>query len=168
MPNPEAPGGALTGAPEKPSALAGPFEVWADGACSGNPGPGGWAAVLRNPTGKEKELTGAEAETTNNRMELTAAIRALSFLSSPSVVTLHTDSQYVQRGMSEWLPGWLRKGWKNSQGKAVVNRDLWEELMEAARRHEVTWQWVRGHAGDTMNERVDGLAVAVRKAKFGR
>lgn len=147
--------------------LAGPFEIWADGACSGNPGPGGWAAILRNPAGKEKEISGAAADTTNNQMELTAALEALKVLSKPSRVTMRCDSQYVVRGMTEWLPGWRARGWKKGDGKPVVNRELWEKLAAAEARHEVTWEWVRGHAGDTMNERVDRLAVQARVRYLG-
>ena len=134
-------------------------EIHADGACLGNPGPGGWGALLR--AGQvERELSGAEPDTTNNRMELMAAIRGLEALKSPCSVDLHTDSQYVQKGFSEWLPGWVRRGWKNAAGEPVKNKDLWERLRHAVAPHEVRWHWVRGHAGHPDNERVDRLARA--------
>lgn len=129
-------------------------EIWTDGACLGNPGPGGWAAVLTLGE-REKELVGGEPETTNNRMELMAAISALEALTRPSKVRLVSDSEYVIKGITEWLPGWRAKGWKK-----VKNRDLWERLAEATAPHDVSWEWVRGHSGDVMNERVDKLAVA--------
>jgi ribonuclease HI len=133
--------------------------VFSDGACSGNPGPGGWAYLIR--WGKvEKENSGGEAHTTNNRMELTAAARALQSLTRPCDVVVHTDSQYVVKGITEWIHGWRRKGWKNSQGKPVENRDLWEELFAATQPHTIKWLWVKGHAGHAENERVDALAVA--------
>lgn len=144
---------------------SGVVEIWTDGACLGNPGPGGWAAVLRLGE-REKELVGGEPETTNNRMELMAAISALEALKRPSKVRLVSDSEYVVKGITEWLPGWRAKGWKK-----VKNRDLWERLAEVAGRHEVTWEWVRGHSGDVMNERVDrgraaeGPGVAVSHSK---
>ncbi len=147
-------------------------EVHTDGACSGNPGPGGWAAILRW-SGHEKELSGGEAETTNNRMELTAAIRALESLKRPMRVRIHTDSQYLQRGIREWLPGWKARGWRTADRKPVANRDLWERLDELARRHRIEWVWLRGHAGDPLNERADRLARAAipapeRRAGAGR
>jgi ribonuclease HI len=129
--------------------------IYTDGACDPNPGPGGWAAVLRFGE-HEKELKGAAPHTTNNRMELQAVIGALNALKQPCAVRLHTDSQYVQRGVTEWLTGWKAKGWKK-----VQNRDLWEALDAALQRHTVEWQWVRGHAGDALNERVDRLAVSM-------
>jgi len=131
--------------------------VFTDGACRGNPGPGGWGAVLRFG-GKERELYGAEPETTNNRMELTAAIRALEALKRSCQVELLTDSQYVKQGITAWLPGWKRRGWRASGGGPVKNRDLWEELDALARRHQVEWFWVRGHTGHPENERADRLA----------
>jgi len=131
--------------------------VFTDGACRGNPGPGGWGAVLRFGE-RERELYGAEAETTNNRMELTAAIRALEALKRPCRVELLTDSQYVKQGITAWLPGWKRRSWRSSSGGAVKNRDLWEQLDELARRHQVEWFWVRGHTGHPENERADRLA----------
>lgn len=132
-------------------------QAWCDGACSGNPGPGGWGAVLRAGE-HEKELSGGAAHTTNNRMELTAAIEVLRALKRPVTITITTDSQYVIKGMTEWMPGWIKRGWVNSQKKPVENRDLWEELLEASRPHKVRWAWVKGHSGDPMNERVDELA----------
>lgn len=132
-------------------------EIHTDGACLGNPGPGGWGALLRC-AGRERELAGSEAHTTNNRMELMAAIAALEALTEPCVVTLHTDSQYVQRGVSEWLKDWVRRGWKTAAGQPVKNQDLWQRLSAAAAPHQVRWQWVRGHNGHPENERVDALA----------
>ena len=129
--------------------------VYTDGACDPNPGPGGWAAVLRFGT-REKELTGADPNTTNNRMELQAVIAALGALKQPCRVRLHTDSEYVQKGVTEWLERWKAKGWKK-----VANRDLWEALEAATHRHTIEWEWVRGHAGDPLNERVDRLAVSM-------
>jgi len=133
-------------------------EIFTDGACRGNPGPGGWGALLRKG-GHERELSGSEAETTNNRMELLAVIRALEALERPCEVTVVTDSQYVQKGISEWLPGWKRKGWKTAAGKPVKNKDLWQALDAAAGRHTVKWEWVRGHNGHAENERADALAT---------
>ncbi|HYD58266.1 MAG TPA: ribonuclease HI [Burkholderiales bacterium] len=132
-------------------------EIYTDGACRGNPGPGGWGAILRAGT-REKELFGGEAHTTNNRMELTAVIRALEALKRPSRVRLYTDSQYVQKGISEWIHSWKRKGWKTADKKDVKNADLWRELDALAARHEIEWHWVRGHAGHVENERADELA----------
>ncbi|SHF00713.1 ribonuclease HI [Thermomonas hydrothermalis] len=134
-------------------------DVHTDGACLGNPGPGGWAALLRW-RGIERELSGGEPLTTNNRMELMAAIMALEALKEPCEVILTTDSQYVRQGITEWLPGWLRRGWKTAGGDPVKNRDLWERLHAASARHVVDWRWVKGHAGDPDNERVDALARA--------
>src|SRR4249920_691726 len=132
-------------------------QIHTDGACLGNPGPGGWGALLRH--GKtERELSGGELDTTNNRMEMLAAIMALEALKSPCEVTLFTDSQYVQKGIGEWLPNWIRRGWKTAGGDPVKNKDLWERLQAAAQRHQVRWQWVKGHAGHSENERVDQLA----------
>jgi ribonuclease HI len=133
--------------------------VHTDGACSGNPGPGGWGAILSY--GKhEKELKGGEAHTTNNRMELIGAIMALEALKRPSVVELHTDSKYVHDGISKWIHGWKRNGWKTADKKPVKNMDLWQRLDAAIQRHEVHWRWVKGHAGHELNERADQLAVA--------
>ncbi len=132
-------------------------EVYADGACRGNPGPGGWGVLLR-AGGRERELHGGEAQTTNNRMELTAVIRALEALEARSRVRLYTDSQYVQKGITEWIHDWKRRGWRTADKKPVKNQDLWARLDELARAHEVEWHWVRGHAGHPENERADALA----------
>jgi ribonuclease HI len=132
-------------------------EVYSDGACRGNPGPGGWGIVLRFK-GKEKELWGGEAATTNNRMELTAVIRGLEALKRPSRVRVYTDSLYVMKGISEWIRGWKKNGWKTADKKPVKNEDLWRELDEQAKKHEVEWNWVKGHAGHPENERADRLA----------
>ena len=132
-------------------------EIWTDGACSGNPGPGGWGALLRFGDA-EKELYGGETETTNNRMELMGAIKALNALKESCDVTLWTDSTYVKKGITEWIDGWVKKGWKNSTGKPVKNKDLWQDLLEAEKRHNVSWRWVKGHAGHAENERADELA----------
>ncbi len=131
--------------------------IHTDGACSGNPGPGGWGAVLQYD-GHVKELKGGEAATTNNRMELTAAIEALNALKRPCTVELHTDSQYVKNGLTGWIHGWKRNGWKTAQKKPVKNAELWQALDEAVKRHDIEWHWVKGHAGDEMNERADRLA----------
>jgi ribonuclease HI len=141
-------------------------EIFTDGACKGNPGPGGWAALLR--MGKhEKELSGGEAATTNNRMELTAAIRALEALIEPCEVVLHSDSKYVLDGMTKWVAGWQKRGWKNASKQPVRNADLWHELIAAALPHQVDWVWVKGHAGHPENERVDALACAEAEAARG-
>jgi ribonuclease HI len=132
-------------------------EIYSDGACRGNPGPGGWGVLLRS-RGMEKELWGGEADTTNNRMELTAVIRALEALKRPSRVRLYTDSQYVQKGISQWIRQWKRRGWRTAERKPVKNIDLWQRLDELAAVHEVEWHWVRGHAGHVENERADRLA----------
>jgi ribonuclease HI len=132
-------------------------EIFTDGACRGNPGPGGWGVILRAGE-REKELWGGEATTTNNRMELMAVIRALEALKRPSRVRVFTDSQYVQKGISAWIHTWKRKGWKTADKKAVKNEDLWRRLDELAAQHEVEWQWVRGHSGHPENERADELA----------
>lgn len=134
-------------------------EIWTDGACSGNPGPGGWGALLRFG-GHEKELKGGESETTNNRMELIAAIRALEELNRACEIDLHTDSQYVRGGITEWMKNWKKNGWKNANKKPVKNSDLWMALDEAQARHEVKWHWVKGHAGVPENEKADELARA--------
>ncbi|MGB3165588.1 MAG: ribonuclease HI [Alteraurantiacibacter sp.] len=138
-------------------------EIFTDGACKGNPGPGGWGALLRMGR-HEKELSGSEPETTNNRMEMTAAIRALSALIEPCEVTLVTDSKYVIDGITKWVHGWKKKGWINASKKPVRNEDLWHELIEAAAPHTVHWQWVKGHAGHAENERVDKLASDAAEA----
>jgi ribonuclease HI len=132
-------------------------EIWTDGACKGNPGPGGWGALLRHGD-REKELCGGERHTTNNRMELTAVIEALASLKRRCNVVLHTDSQYVQLGITEWIPNWIRRGWKTADKKPVKNADLWQRLHELAARHDVHWRWVKGHAGVDGNERADELA----------
>lgn len=133
------------------------IEVFTDGACRGNPGPGGWGALLR--AGKhEKELYGGELDTTNNRMELTAAIKGLEAIKKSSLVQVTTDSQYVRKGITEWLEGWKAKGWKNSQKKPVKNSDLWKLLDEQNQRHNVEWKWVKGHSGHPENEKADELA----------
>jgi ribonuclease HI len=132
-------------------------DIFTDGACSGNPGPGGWGAILR--TGKvEKEIFGGERDTTNNRMELTAVIEALRALKRPVEARVHTDSQYVQKGISEWIHGWKRRGWKTADKQPVKNVDLWLALDSEAARHSVEWLWVKGHAGHVENERADALA----------
>src|SRR5690606_6799472 len=132
-------------------------DIWTDGACSGNPGPGGWGAILHY-AGVKKELSGAEAATTNNRMELMAAIEALNALKRPSKVRLHTDSKYVMDGVTKWIHGWKKNGWKTADKKPVKNEDLWKLLDEANARHEVTWKWVKGHSDNEMNNRADELA----------
>ncbi|POF34730.1 ribonuclease HI [Roseibium marinum] len=131
--------------------------IYTDGACSGNPGPGGWGVILRFGE-SEKELSGGEVETTNNRMELIAAIEALKALTRPCAVDLYTDSTYVRSGINEWIDGWKRKNWRNSTNKPVKNADLWQALDAARERHDVTWHWVKGHAGHPDNERADELA----------
>lgn len=142
-------------------------EIYTDGACLGNPGPGGWAAILES--GKHRrELSGAEAATTNNRMELSAAIEGLKALRRSCDVVLYTDSRYVKQGMTEWLAGWQRKGWRTASGKPVENRDLWEQLMAAAEPHRIRWEWVRGHNGVPGNERADQLARAAAEEIAGR
>jgi ribonuclease HI len=132
-------------------------DIFCDGACSGNPGPGGYGAILRC-NGREKEINGGEAHTTNNRMEMTAAIEALRLLTRPCRVVITTDSQYLVKGMTEWIQGWQKRGWHNSKKEPVLNRDLWEELLKLAAQHTVTWKWIRGHAGHAENERCDCLA----------
>ena len=133
------------------------IEIWTDGACSGNPGPGGWGALIRT-NGVDTELHGGEPATTNNRMELTAVIRALEAMKRPVRARIHTDSQYVQKGISEWIHGWKRNGWKTSDKKPVKNADLWQQLDGLAAQHRLEWLWVKGHAGDPGNERADSLA----------
>ncbi|OOY04167.1 ribonuclease HI [Thioclava sp. F28-4] len=138
--------------------------AWTDGACSGNPGPGGWGVLMRAMDGesvvKERELKGGEAETTNNRMELLAAINALETLTRDTAITITTDSAYVKNGVTGWIHGWKRNGWKTAAKKPVKNVDLWQRLDEAQRRHHVTWEWIKGHAGHPENERADELARA--------
>ena len=137
--------------------------IYTDGACSGNPGPGGWGAVLLKG-GHRRELSGAAPDTTNNRMELTAAIRALEALNRPSQVALYTDSTYLRDGITRWLPNWKARGWRTAAKSPVKNRDLWEALDALAHRHDVTWHWVKAHAGNPENERADTLARAALKA----
>lgn len=140
-------------------------ELYTDGACRGNPGPGGWAYILKHPsTGSEREGSGGETPTTNNRMELLAVVEGLNQLKKPSRVTLFTDSQYVSKGLSEWMRGWKAKGWRLRDGKPVKNADLWKRLDELIAQHEMRYQWVRGHAGHPENERCDVLAVAAAEA----
>lgn len=138
-------------------------QIHTDGACLGNPGPGGWGALLRCD-GREREISGGDPATTNNRMELMGAIMALETLTAPCTVTLYTDSQYVRQGITEWMKNWVRRGWKTAGGDPVKNRDLWERLHAAAQRHVIEWKWVKGHSGEPHNERVDVLArdAAVR------
>jgi ribonuclease HI len=139
--------------------VSGVVDIYTDGACRGNPGPGGWAAVL-SAGGREKEIFGAQPLTTNNRMELQAVIEALSALKRPLQVRLYTDSQYVRRGILEWLPQWKARGWKTAERKPVKNQDLWQQLETAAAQHRIEWHWVPGHAGVPGNERCDVLANA--------
>lgn len=131
--------------------------IFSDGACKGNPGTGGWGALLIT-NGHRKEISGGERNTTNNRMEMTAVIRALESLKRPSTVEVHTDSQYVQKGISEWMPGWKRRNWRTADGKPVKNQDLWLQLDALSQLHRIEWKWVRGHAGHPENERADALA----------
>jgi ribonuclease HI len=135
------------------------IEIFTDGACKGNPGPGGWGAIVRSGT-REKELSGGEALTTNNRMEMLAAIRALQALKRPCHILLHTDSIYLRDGITKWVHGWQRNGWRTADRKPVKNDDLWRELIEAAAPHRIEWRWVKGHAGHVENERADRLACA--------
>lgn len=137
-------------------------EVFTDGACSGNPGPGGWGAILRSK-GVEKELSGGEKDTTNNRMEMMAVIVALESLTRPCQVKITTDSQYVMKGMLEWLPGWKKRNWKTAAKKPVKNVDLWQRMEQSAQKHTLEWEWVRGHQGHIENERADQLAVDARE-----
>jgi ribonuclease HI len=137
-------------------------EIWTDGGCRPNPGPGGWAAILRSGA-HERELSGADPATTNNRMELTAAAAALEALTRPCRVVLHTDSEYLRNGVTRWTEGWVRRNWRNAAGDPVANMDLWRRILDAAKPHQVEWKWVRGHAGNPMNERVDRLATAARQ-----
>ena len=131
--------------------------IYTDGSCGGNPGPGGYAAIV-DEEGERREITGGERDTTNNRMELMAVIRGLASLDEPSIVRVVTDSQYVAKGMKSWIHGWRRKGWKTASGAPVKNRDLWEELDRLASKHQMSWEWVRGHTGHPENERADALA----------
>ena len=135
-------------------------EIYTDGACKGNPGPGGWGALLRSPSGQEKELFGGELDTTNNRMELMAVIQALQALKRPCDVALYLDSEYVRKGITEWIHGWKAKGWRTAAKQPVKNADLWQKLdaLVANSGHQIDWRWVKGHAGDPGNERADALA----------
>ncbi len=142
-------------------------EIWTDGGCKPNPGPGGWAAVMRFK-GVERELSGADAATTNTRMELTAATMALETLKRPCRVVLHTDSEYLKNGVTRWHQGWVRRNWRNSAGDPVANMDLWRRLLDAAKAHEIEWRWVRGHSGNPMNDRVDRLATEARENALRR
>jgi ribonuclease HI len=137
-------------------------EIWTDGGCKPNPGPGGWSAVLKYGE-TIRELSGAQAATTNNRMELTAAAEALAALKRPCRVILHTDSQYLRDGITRWHTGWVRKNWRTAGGDPVKNMDLWQLILEAAKQHTIEWRWVRGHSGDPMNDRADQLATAARE-----
>ncbi|WP_226638413.1 ribonuclease HI [Novosphingobium profundi] len=139
------------------------IEIFTDGACKGNPGPGGWGALLRMGE-HEKEMSGSEAETTNNRMEMTAVIKALEVLNQPCEIVLCTDSKYVIDGITKWVHGWQKKGWVNAAKKPVANDDLWREMLAATKPHKITWQWVRGHNGHAENERVDQLASDAAKS----
>ena len=139
-------------------------EIFTDGACKGNPGPGGWGAILRS-NGKERELSGGESPSTNNRMELMAAIEALNALKRPCHVQLYTDSVYVRDGITKWIHGWRRNGWRTSDRKPVKNDELWKALLEASAPHRIDWHWVKGHAGHPENERADALACAEAEAR---
>jgi ribonuclease HI len=141
-------------------------EIWTDGGCKPNPGPGGWAAIMRCRD-VERCLSGAEIATTNNRMELTAAAAALEALTRPCRVLVRTDSEYVRNGVTRWHTGWVRRNWRNAAGDPVANVDLWQRLLAAEKRHAVEWRWVRGHAGDPLNERADRLATAAREGLAG-
>jgi ribonuclease HI len=153
-------------ASEEVSVTEGPYsedrvEIWTDGGCKPNPGPGGWAAILRFRD-VERELSGSEPATTNNRMELIAAASALEALKRPCQVVLHTDSEYLRNGVTRWSSGWVRRNWRNSAGDPVANMDLWQRLLAAAKQHRIEWRWIRGHTGDVMNERADRLATKAR------
>ncbi len=145
--------------PAKPT-----VHIYTDGACLGNPGPGGWAALLRW-NGQEKALVGAASRTTNNRMELRAAIEGLRALKKPCRVVIHTDSQYLRKGITQWIHNWRRNGWRTASKKPVKNQDLWRELLEVMKPHDVRWEWVKGHAGHEENERVDRLATEAARTK---
>lgn len=140
-----------------------PIMLYTDGACLGNPGPGGWASILIYGD-HIKELSGGEPQSTNNRMELMGVIAGLRQLKTPCAVTIITDSKYVLQGFTEWMPGWIRKGWKTADNKPVKNVDLWQALAETAKTHQLTWKWVKGHSGNQYNERADVLAVAAAQA----
>ena len=142
--------------------MSGKVEIWTDGGCKGNPGPGGWGAILKYGD-KVKELKGGEAHTTNNRMELMAAISALESLKRPCEIILHTDSQYVRQGVTGWIKNWKRNGWRTADKKPVKNEELWRRLDDARAPHTIDWRWVKGHAGNPMNERADELAGEAMK-----
>jgi ribonuclease HI len=137
-------------------------EIWTDGGCKPNPGPGGWAAIMVFK-GAVRELSGGEVETTNNRMELTAAAEALSALKRPCKVIVHTDSEYLKNGITRWHTGWVRKNWRTASGDPVKNMDLWTRILDGSKNHAIEWRWVRGHSGNAMNERADQLATAARE-----
>ncbi|MCA8890520.1 MAG: ribonuclease HI [Hyphomonas sp.] len=143
------------------------IEIWTDGACSGNPGPGGWGALMRW-NGHEKELWGGDKATTNNRMEMQAVIEALNALNKPSKITLHVDSTYVKDGLTKWIHAWKKNGWKTAAKKPVKNQDLWMAMDEACQRHDITWKWVKGHDGDPGNEKADELARRGTEEARGR
>ena len=143
--------------------IAGTFELYADGACSGNPGPGGWGAIVRTPDGEELELSGGEGQTTNNRMELMSVIEGLRRIPEGSSVRLVSDSEYVVKGLREWLDGWIARGWKKADKKPVLNRDLWEVLAGLRKSHRIAPEWIRGHNGHHFNERCDRMAVEAIK-----
>ncbi|AQS88232.1 ribonuclease H [Neoasaia chiangmaiensis NBRC 101099] len=138
-------------------------EIWTDGGCKPNPGPGGWAVLMRS-NGHEREISGGDRATTNNRMELTAAAEALEALKRPCRVDLHTDSEYLRNGVTRWHTGWVRRNWRNAAGDPVANMEIWRRILDAEKRHDVSWHWVRGHSGHVENERVDKLATAAREA----
>lgn len=141
-------------------------EIYTDGGAEPNPGTGGWGAVMLHPaTGTERELSGGALDTTNNRMEMTAAIQALESLKGPCKIDVYTDSQYLRQGITQWLPNWVKKGWKKSGGGKVKNQDLWQKLQVATERHEISWHWVKGHAGHEYNERCDALATEAIQAQ---
>ena len=139
-------------------------EIWTDGGCKPNPGPGGWGAVMRFK-GAERELSGYDAATTNNRMELTAAAAALEALKRPCTIVLHTDSEYLRNGITRWHSGWVRRNWRNAAGDPVANMDLWRRILDAAKPHAIDWKWVKGHSGNSMNDRVDVLATRARETR---
>ncbi|MGQ0558863.1 MAG: ribonuclease HI [Sphingosinicella sp.] len=143
------------------------LDIFTDGACRGNPGPGGWAAIIRSG-GREKEISGGEAHTTNNRMELLAAISGLEALKKPCAVSLHTDSIYVRDGITQWINAWQRNGWRTADRKPVKNADLWQRLLDAAAPHKIDWRWVKGHSGHPENDRADELACAEADRIAGR
>ncbi len=167
--NTPTPAGAATPAPAAADAPASRVQLFTDGACSGNPGPGGWAYILKHPaSGKVRKDAGGQAQTTNNQMELTGAIMGLKALTRPSIVELYSDSEYVLKGLREWVAGWKKRGWKTAAKQPVKNRDLWEELDRLRSAHQVTMHWVRGHDGHPENEECDQMAVRAAKAAAGK